>query len=279
MEIECMYKKLTLIVASAVLAVPVATQAGVEVYGQARVSLDFNSNNAPSPSTACSTATPPVAIACEGSALAVSSNKSRFGFRGDEDLGGGLKALWVFEQGVNFDTGVWGSVNRDAYVGLGGGFGTVLVGRINTPYKMSTQGMDIFANTRGDYNGIIGAVNAASPTFNNRFSNSIQYKTPDMSGFKGALAYSVNTTDDDLAVSKADNKKDAFSLSGSYTQGPLFLTAAYESLDAYSGTYPAADDATAFKIGGSFALGGMTTLGAIWESADLGGANADRDAL
>ena len=38
------------------------------------------------------------------------------------------------------------------------------------------------------------------------------------------------------------------------------------------------DDAAAWKVGGSFSLGGMTTLGAMWESADIGGTNADRDA-
>ncbi len=255
-----MQKKLIALAVAGVLAAPLAAQAGVEVYGQARMSLDFSSNNDP-------------AAGNEDSALAVSSNKSRIGFKGDEDLGNGLKALWLFEQGVNFDTSAWGSVNRDAYVGLGGGFGTVLAGRINTPYKMSTQGMDIFASTRGDYNAIMGVVNSANPTFNNRFSNSIQYKTPEMGGFKGALAYSVNTSDDDLPNTTAASENDAYSLSAAYMQGPLYLTAAYESLNSV------VDDATAFKLGGSFTLGGMTTLGAIWETADLGGTNQDRDAI
>jgi predicted porin len=265
-----MQKKLIALAVAGVLAAPLAAQAGVEVYGQARMSLDFSSNNDP-------------ATGFEDSALAVSSNKSRLGFKGDEDLGGGLKGLWQFEQRVDFDTGNWSGGGRDTFLGLGGDFGTVLVGRINTPYKNSTQGMDIFIWTRGDYNAIMGMVNTAvgasgTTNFNNRFDNSIQYRTPDMSGFKGAVAYSVNTGSDNLAMTTAASEKDAYSLSGSYTQGPLFLTAAYESLNSVTPVVGGFDDAAAWKIGGTFALGGMTTLGAIWESADLGGPNADRDA-
>ncbi len=266
-----MQKKLIALAVASVLAAPLAAQAGVEIYGQARMSLDFSSNNDP-------------VAANDDSAIAVSSNKSRIGFRGDEDLGGGLKALWLFEQLVAFDTSVWGG-SRDAYLGLDGAFGTVLAGRINTPYKMSTQGMDIFANTRGDYNGIIGAVNSSTTTFNNRFSNSIQYKTPEMSGFKGALAYSVNTgaSGDNLPRTSATGDQDAYSLSGSFTQGPFFVTAAYEALNnqgaAFTPPTTSLDDATAWKIAGTFTLGGMTTFGAMWESADLGGTNNDRDAF
>ena len=265
-----MQKKLIALAVASVLAAPLAAQAGVEVYGQARMSLDFSNND-------------DTTVGNEDSALAVSSNKSRLGFKGDEDLGGDLKALWQFEQRVDLDTGNWSGGGRDTFVGLGGGFGTVLVGRINTPYKNATQGMDIFISTRGDYNAIMGMVNTAvgasgTTHFNNRFDNSIQYRTPDMSGFKGALAYSVNRGSDNLPMTTTASETDGFSLSGSYMQGPLFLTAAYESLNSATPVPGGFDDAAAWKVGGTFGLGGMTTLGAIWESADLGGTNNDRDA-
>ncbi len=261
-----MHKKLAVIVASAGFMVPVLAQAGVEVYGQARMSVDFSSND-------------DAAAGYEDKAIAISSNASRLGFKGDEDLGGGLKAMWQFEQEVAFDTSTWGSKKRDAYVGLSGGFGTVLAGRINTPYKNSTQGMDIFVDTRGDYNGIISAVNSDKATFGGRFDNSIQYRSPDISGFKGAIAYSTRPGgSDELPLTTAASDQDAYSLSGSYTQGPLYLTAAYESLNAFTTVPGGTDDATAWKIGGAFTLGGATTIGAIWESADKGGTNNDRDA-
>ncbi len=260
-----MQKKLIALAVAGVLAAPLAAQAGVEVYGQARMSLDFSNND-------------DTAAGFEDKAISITSNKSRLGFKGDEDLGNGLKAMWQFEQEVAFDTSTWGSKKRDSFIGLGGGFGTVLAGRINTPYKNTTQPMDVFASTRGDYNGIMGVVNSNSATFNNRFDNSIQYRSPDISGFKGAIAYSTNYSSDDLPMTTTASDQDAYSLSGSYTQGPLYLTAAYESLNAFTTVPGGTDDATAWKIGGAFTLGGATTIGAIWESADKGGTNNDRDA-
>ena len=271
-----MQKKLIALAVASVLAVPLAAQAGVEIYGQARMSLDFSSNNDPG-------------VGQEDSAIAVSSNRSRLGFRGDEDLGGGLKALWQFEQQVNFDTSTWGAARRDAFVGLNGAFGTVMVGRMITPYKISTIFKDIFISSRGDHNAILGYVNtpilsttpgAHQVHFNNRLDNSINYMTPSsLAPFSARVAYSVNNKSDDLPMSTADSERDAFSLNGVYEHGPLFVTAAYESLNAVTPVPGGTDDATAFKLGANYTLGGMTTLGAIWESADRGGANGDRDAI
>jgi predicted porin len=67
-------------------------------------------------------------------------NGSRFGFRGTEDLGGGLKANFVLEQGITVDDGKMADTkdfrqfNRQAYVGFSGGFGEVRLGRQYTAY-------------------------------------------------------------------------------------------------------------------------------------------------
>lgn len=258
-----MNKKLIALGVAAALTAPLAAQAGVEVYGEARASLDFVTNN---DNTAGE----------EDSAISLSSNKSRIGFRGDEDLGNGLSAMWQFEQQMEFDTGAANTSARDTFIGLGGGFGTVLAGHLSTPYKSSTNYMDVFRNTRGDYNAIMGSVNG-SVEFDNRADNAIIYMTPDMNGFKASLAYILAdiNNDDDLPISTAGGDRDAYSLSGGYTNGPLFLTAAYEAMNAAGA---GGDDATAWKIGGTFTITDATTVGAIWESIDLGGANNDRDA-
>ncbi|MGI4848214.1 MAG: porin, partial [Janthinobacterium lividum] len=64
-------------------------------------------------------------------------SNSRFGFRGTEDLGGGLKALFKLEGGFNSDTGTASSAgslfNRKAYVGVGSSYGELTLGRQNTP--------------------------------------------------------------------------------------------------------------------------------------------------
>ena len=61
---------------------------------------------------------------------------SRLGFRGSEDLGGGLSAIWVGESGLNLDTGGLGQggrfFGRQVYVGLKGGWGTLVGGRVAT---------------------------------------------------------------------------------------------------------------------------------------------------
>src|SRR5437016_12597124 len=61
------------------------------------------------------------------------SGPSRLGFRGTEDLGGGLQAVFVLENGLAVDTGTVGQGNRlfgrQAYVGLKGGYGTLMLGR------------------------------------------------------------------------------------------------------------------------------------------------------
>src|ERR1700730_16325238 len=63
-------------------------------------------------------------------------NGSRLGFKGTEDLGGGLSAIFTFENGFNVDDGTLGQGNRlfgrQAWVGLNGGFGTVKLGRQQT---------------------------------------------------------------------------------------------------------------------------------------------------
>ncbi len=258
-----MNKKLIALGVAAALTAPLAAQAGVEVYGEARASLDFVTNN---DNTA----------GAEDSAISLSSNKSRIGFRGDEDLGNGLSALWQFEQQMDFDTGAANTSARDTFIGLGGGFGTVLAGHLSTPYKSSTNYMDVFRNTRGDYNAIMGSVNG-NVVFDNRADNAIAYMTPDMNGFKASVAYILSdiNNDDDLPISTAGNDRDAYSLSAGYTNGPLFVTAAYESLNAAG---VGGDDASAWKIGGTYTITDATTIGAIWESADVGGANGDRDA-
>ncbi len=260
-----MKKTLIALGVAAVVAAPIAAQAGVEVYGQARASVDFVNNN-------------DTTAGNEDSAISLSSNASRLGFKGDEDLGNGLTAMWQLEQEVNFDTGAafTGGSARDTFVGVGGDFGTVMAGKLSTPYKEATSKLDIFSDTRADYNAIMGNV-AGTRVFDNRASNTIAYMSPDMNGFGAAVAYILadTATNDDLSMTTAQSDRDAYSLSGSYNNGPIFVTAAYESLNA-SGV--GGDDASAWKLGGSYTIMDATTVGAIWESADVGGAAGDRDA-
>jgi predicted porin len=253
-----MNKKLIVIGIAAALAAPLAAQAGVEVYGKARMSVDYSDNGDDNPGQ-------------EKSNMSVSSNASRIGFKGDEDLGGGLTALWQYEEGVSFDTGTWGTDNRPSFLGVAGGFGTVLAGRLDTPYKSTTNSWDPFVDTKADYNSIM-----VGP----RVSNTLAYMSPDMNGFNVDVAYvmpSVTTGADGLPITTVGKKQSAYDLDLIYNQGPLAVIAGYlvenkggdTSATAAPGSDP--DNATAWKVGAKYVIMDATTLGLIYENQDVGG--------
>lgn len=257
-----MNKKLIVLSIAAAMAAPLAAQAGVEIYGQAHVSADYNNNNDNRPGYTKS----------NGS---LSSDASRLGLKGDEDLGNGLSAMWTIEQNVDFDTGNAFNFARQTFVGVGGGFGTVVGGRLYTPYRNSTAKYDVFRDTKADYNAIMGSadgINAFTNRAQDSLSNVIAYMTPDMNGFSASAAYvlpSVLTQNDNLPLTNPQQKQDAYSLSAGYDVGPLSLTAAYETLNKVgynlnNGT------AKAWKAGGSYTIMNATTLALIYENVDLG---------
>jgi GBP family porin len=148
---------------------------------------------------------------------------SRIGFRGTEDLGGGLSALFVLETGYKTDTGevdTAGSIfNRQALVGLKSNMGTVTLGRQYTPYYNTiTTVADPFAA------GLSGSAKNLLPTVgaNTRTSNSVMYVSPKMSGITGELAYSAG----EQADSSAGRQIGA---ALSYTVGKLNARLAYNN--------------------------------------------------
>ncbi|KQY90746.1 porin [Pelomonas sp. Root1444] len=112
---------------------------------------------------------------------------SRVGFRGTEDLGGGLKALFQLESGLALDTGTvtqggtfWG---RQAYVGLSGDFGTTTAGRQYSPLFVAIDTVDPFGTGLGSVysSGIVTTLGGT------RVNNSIIYSSPKVQGFSGKL--------------------------------------------------------------------------------------------
>ncbi len=130
---------------------------------------------------------------------------SRLGFKGTEDLGNGLKANFQIESGVNFDTGSGngqsGAANvstgylasRQSYVGLGGNFGEVRLGRQEVHWTGTPRTNDIAANqinTDGPINTGSGGM-VGGPAY--RTSNVVSYWTPLVSGLQGAVFYAPNS--------------------------------------------------------------------------------------
>ncbi|MGO4379377.1 porin [Pseudoduganella sp. RAF53_2] len=150
------------------------------------------------------------------------ASASRIGFKGTEDLGGGLNAIFVLEGGFRTDTGeqdVAGSIfQRQAFVGLSSkDAGTITLGRQYTPwYNALAQVGDPFQA------GLAGSAKNLFPASGNnqRFSNSVLYHTPEFMGLSGDVAYGFGE----------QNKASAgrqISASINYSNGPLNARLAY----------------------------------------------------
>ena len=113
---------------------------------------------------------------------------TRLGFKGTEDLGSGMKALFVLETGIAADKGGFNQANtafaRQSFVGLQSDMGTVTMGRQYTPYFLTMLVGDPFAA------GMAGAAqNMLMPASNIRMDNAVKYTSPVFSGFSGEAAY------------------------------------------------------------------------------------------
>src|SRR5438309_5349418 len=167
-----------------------------------------------------------------GSRLAVDSQNSYLGFRGERKFGNtGLKGIWQIEQSVELDTGTGVFSNRNSFLGLAGGFGTVKLGNMDTIYKEYGQVEEIFGLTSGNFispsNVLsqIGVGNSSTASFHLRAPNSIQYQTPEFQGFQAGLQYSPDETKSDVGNPL---NKDLWSMGVKWESGPLYLSAQYE---------------------------------------------------
>ncbi|MBV6273852.1 porin [Alcaligenaceae bacterium CGII-47] len=119
-------------------------------------------------------------------------NGSRWGMRGSEDLGDGLRAIFTLEAGINLGTGTSASskmFHRSAFIGLASdSWGTFTMGRQYSP-SVTTNVANAGVNM-ADMDKAFGGVG-----YGNRMDNSFKYTTPNFSGFEAAVAYgSANTT-------------------------------------------------------------------------------------
>ena len=146
-------------------------------------------------------------------------SSSRLGFRGTEDLGNGLKAMFNIEAGVALDTGAADSslFGRRSVVGLEGRFGLVTAGREYTPVSAVAAMSDPLG--QGFYGSNLSAFSTSRLT--RRISNSVNYKSSSMSGFKMGAAYgfgerNADQPSGDLMGASLEYAAGALSLGGGY---------------------------------------------------------------
>lgn len=186
-------------------------------------------------------------------------NGSRWGLKGTEDLGGGLKANFVLESGFDISSGASAGVlfDRQAFVGLSGNFGAVSLGRQygaydnvrgsflsaqgNSPAFDATNGVTL-SQTLAQYavdgrftfppgNSVANDIKGAAvggrigawAGYQTRIDNSIRYETPSISGFQAAVVYGFGEN----KSAAADATQNA-SFSLTYVNGPLALGLAHQ---------------------------------------------------
>ena len=216
-----MQKKI-IALAVAGLSTAAIAQTNVTIYGVADVSAQgYNMGSGRAIANTDSGRT------AQGGAFGMTNNSSLLGFKGTEDLGNGLKALFQIETNVNI-TGNTGGVNgtantvtgsstfggaRDTYVGLNSKYGTLLGGYLSTPYRAVVTGFDVMpgATGVGRSENFIGSTRLNTQNVGNMVSangsgsagvntggyviaqsvrsTALAYAMPTLYGFNGSIAY------------------------------------------------------------------------------------------
>lgn len=248
-----MNKKLLIAAVGAALVAGVsATQADVKVSGTGHMSLDSIKG---CKDTACTS---------NSTNWDVSSNASNVIISANEDLGGGLKGIFQWQEFVRLDNnnnGNSGSATANnqlsggnSAVGLGGDWGSVNLGNWDSGAKQNGAAFDLFNNQIGDSRNADRA--------NNRIANLLWYVSPNMSGFSAILGHSTNT---DHSPTN-DNSTSADTLIAKYAQGPLLVGVGFDKLKVNGTTVGDGDKWT--NIGGKYTLPSDTSLILFYQKHD-----------
>lgn len=187
---------------------------------------------------------------------------SRFGLKGSEDLGGGLKALFVLESGFNADDGssrTSGSLfDRQSYVGLAGNFGEVRLGNSTTALD------DINLLSNSVFDSILSPTNNVwvSNGFNARPHNQIYYATPSFGGVTGAVSYALG---ENKATTSTGKDRGVVAFNVQYAGGPLALSLGYQSDKEIA--LPLIETAKYTIVNASYDLGVVKLLGSYGRAA------------
>ena len=255
-----MQKKLIALAIAGLVSAPVFAQSNVTIYGVADAYMGFGSH-------------------ADNDFAGVESgglSGSRLGFRGTEDLGNGLKAVYTFEQGYKVDDGTGlGGNSRQSFVGLAGAFGAVTLGRQYAPgydfqydALQSSAALSPQSILSREVGSTIDASNGA------RWNNSVAYNGM-FSGLKVRAIYSMQANENSKDYSSPStgpdwtdpSDDDAAGLGVEYANGPLKVGAVYHYLQgAESGT----KDQREWLVGGSYNFGMLTLAMSYQDASNLG---------
>lgn len=248
---KALTKNATAVAILAAIAAPGLAMADVTVYGKAHLSINSNTDD-----------------------VTITSNNSRFGVKGSQDLSEGLKAIYKMEWAVDMadnsgkvtveDTDSSGDIDsvtgganitaRNQYVGLQGGFGTVIIGRHDTPMKTAQGKFDAFNDTIADMKALVEG--------DDRKDNIIIYSAPSF----GKINAKVALLPGEDAAGGNDGFADGNSISVTYgnaKKDDLYVAVAVNGGDLI-------DDET--RLVATYKLG-ATRLGFLMQTTDHGTAD------
>ncbi|MDH3948926.1 MAG: porin [Gammaproteobacteria bacterium] len=235
-----MNKTLIAMAVAGVMAAPMAAQADATVYGKVHVSVDMMDYD----------------TSGRDNNNVLASNSSRIGFKGSEDLGGGLKAVWKLESGIAVDGESGGLTARNRYIGLKGGWGEVRGGKHDTPVKGLSRKVELFPEYLGDNRNLTMGWDA-------RVNNVVAYLSPKFGG--GMQVFAAYTLDTGTDSSTDDNDNTAISATFTWTAGDIFLGAGYETRERDAALTP--NDTSVTRLSGSWSPGAWKLV-AMWQASD-----------
>lgn len=300
-----MQKKL-IALALASLAGSAFAQTNVTIYGVADGTFEFAKASGARAGNAANIA----------SQTRLSSNSSLLGFKGVEDLGNGLKALFQFESGIDFtgDGATAWNTTRDSFIGLTGGFGTAVAGTLTHPIRAFGAKVDFNpgASSAAFTGSIYGEFAGVKTGTDDRAKNAVAYVSPNFSGFTvtGAYVSGGITGTNDVKLDALNGDQNAagsfhsqqYQIAGQYENGPLFVGLGYHhasnprALGAVLGAVNTAlgtalaptsykDKLTAWRLVGKYTFSTGTSVSALYDDQKykfddtvLGDAKAKRKA-
>lgn len=195
-------------------------------------------------------------VKAKGESAALASggvSTSRWGIKGSEDLGGGLKANFTFEQGIDLTNGAQkgNGFDRQAFLGLSGGFGELKVGKAWNAYD------DVAGAVNPVFDSVLTPANVApSYDYVGNPNSGVYYATPSFGGVSAAVSTNFKSA-------YADNFR-ATGFHVKYEGGPVFVAVAYQAEKSD------VEDVKKTRVLGSYDLGAAKILAAFGTVKDVG---------
>lgn len=264
-----MQKKLIALAIAGLVSAPAFAQSNVTVYGIADAAIGIGSADDND---------------FRGVVGGVLSG-NRLGFKGSEDLGNGLKAVFTLEYALSIDTnhGIGnnpsGPNTRQSFVGLQGAFGTVALGRQYAPGYFAGYDAALSASISPQSILTSGSGNLTiTPNSPARWDNAVSY-TNTFGGLTARAIYAARSAEDSARRGLTDSfaspaRDDSWGGSLEYANGPLKAGVFYHFVKQ-----PGSDAQKEWYLGGQYDFGAVTLAGSYQVGRDVSAANStdDRD--